>query len=157
MNTVQYKSSSVEETIRLGEALGKALPRSFFIELKSDLGGGKTTFVSGLAEGLQSIDPVSSPSFTICNTYRTKNNTVIHHFDFYRLEEPGIIALELAETMNDDESGVVVEWGGLVEGLLPEDRIEVTIRSTAENERLISIISPSAVVLKEIEDMKVTK
>lgn len=155
MISVNYKSASVDNTIRIGQALGESLPSKFFIELRSDLGGGKTTLVSGLAKGLQSIDPVSSPSFTICNTYRTKKKTVICHFDFYRLEEAGIIAHELAEAVNDSESGVVVEWGGLVDGLLPEDRITVTISTISDFERLISITSPSMITLQDVESMKV--
>lgn len=146
---------SVEETVRLGKELGSALPRNFFIELRSDLGGGKTTFVSGLAEGLGSIDSVSSPSFTICNTYATKSNTRIYHFDFYRLNEPGIIAHELTEAIGDDESGVIVEWGGLVDGLLPEDRITITINTTGDSERLITITGLDAAILADVEDMKV--
>jgi len=60
------------------------------IELRSDLGGGKTTFTQGLAAGAGSKDAVSSPTFTLKKIYRA-GELHIYHYDFYRLNEPGIL------------------------------------------------------------------
>jgi len=104
------------------------------IELISDLGGGKTTFVRGLARGLGSSDPVRSPSFTLNNRYKA-GKLILNHFDFYRLKEPGIMRDELAEVLADPESVTVVEWGEMVRDVLPDKRLTIKIRSLSETGR----------------------
>ena len=98
--TNSTSSDSAEATELLGERLGKSLRGGEVIELVSDLGGGKTTFVRGLARGAGSHDKVASPTFTISKTYVT-DGYEIHHFDFYRLNDAGIVADELAEVVGD--------------------------------------------------------
>jgi tRNA threonylcarbamoyladenosine biosynthesis protein TsaE len=110
------------------------------IELRSDLGGGKTTFVRGLARGIGSRDKVSSPTFTLSKVYRSAR-LEIHHFDFYRLQQPGILSDYLIESLQSQHVITVVEWGNVVEGALPKERIiiEFTPVSHNMNERHISI------------------
>ncbi len=109
--------------------LGSRLRGGEVIELRSDLGGGKTTFVRGLAKGAGSLDRVSSPTFTLSRIYKTKKFG-IHHFDFYRLIDPGVLADQLAEAMGGDNV-VVVEWADIVTDVLPEQRISVEFQPTA--------------------------
>ena len=104
------------------------------IELVSDLGGGKTTFVRGLARGFGSEDRVGSPTFTIGREYKAGPRTM-YHFDFYRLPEPGLIAEELAEVIGDEQSVTVVEWGGIVQNVLPEKRLTIDIQATGDEAR----------------------
>jgi len=104
------------------------------IELTSDLGGGKTTFVRGLVRGTRSTDKVASPTFTISKQYRAKHFE-IHHFDFYRLAEPGIVADELAEVLGDQRVVVVVEWADVVQHVLPAERLSIEIAQTPEGNR----------------------
>ena len=96
------------------------------VELVSDLGGGKTAFVRCLAKNLKSSDAVASPSFTIENIYRCPGFN-IHHFDFYRLEDPGICAFELQEALSDPNKLVIVEWSQIVANLLPPQRLVIEI------------------------------
>ena len=96
------------------------------LELLADLGGGKTAFVRCLARRLRSADAVASPSFTIENIYRCQNFD-IHHFDFYRLDDPGVCAFELQEAVADPDKLVVVEWSRIVADLLPAARLAVEI------------------------------
>lgn len=104
------------------------------IELASDLGGGKTTFVCGLARGMGSRDAVRSPSFTLRNEYHAKaKGLTLYHFDFYRLAEPGIMRDELTEVLADPKAVVVVEWGDIVEGVLPRQRINIKILSHGQD------------------------
>lgn len=100
----------------------------------SDLGGGKTTFVRGLARGIGSQDPVRSPSFTLSNEYRA-NDLTLHHFDFYRLEEPGIMRDELSEVLQDPKAVVAVEWGNIVQDVLPAERLTIKIKATGSDNR----------------------
>lgn len=88
-----FSSDSTDATIKLGEQLGRNLKGGETIEFLSDLGGGKTTFITGLNKGFGSEDPVASPSFTISYTYSRQNKKQLHHFDFYRLEDAGIVSL----------------------------------------------------------------
>jgi len=127
-------STSSDDTLQLAEAAGHKLRGGEVIELVSDLGGGKTTFVRGLAQGAGSHDQVRSPSFTLSNQYRT-DSLVLYHFDFYRLAEPGIMRDELAELLSDQKTVVIVEWGGIVEDVLPGERLTITLRATGETSR----------------------
>jgi tRNA threonylcarbamoyladenosine biosynthesis protein TsaE len=104
------------------------------IELVSDLGGGKTAFVRGLATGMGSQDSVSSPSFTLGNQYRAGELT-LHHFDFHRLDEPGIMRDEVAEILADRQAVVAVEWAAIIDDILPADRLTIHIRPTAATGR----------------------
>jgi len=111
------------------------------IELVSDLGGGKTAFVRGLAKGMGSKDVVHSPSFTLSNQYAAGHLT-LHHFDFYRLDEPGIMQNEIAEVLEDSTAVVAVEWANIIENVLPPDRLTITIQSVDEDQRDISCMFP---------------
>ncbi len=102
-----------------------------------DVGAGKTTFVSGLARGLEAKDKVSSPTFTVEQIYRGRLN--IHHFDFYRLSQPGLIAHELQEALESPNSVVVVEWAETVRDVLPQDRIVILFEVVSEASRKLTI------------------
>ena len=112
----------------LAASLAACLLGGEIIELLGDLGAGKTAFVRCLAHHLQSIDAVVSPSFTIENIYRSPKMD-IHHFDFYRLKDPGVCAFELAEVLGDPDKLVIVEWGGIVADILPVKRLSVEIEA----------------------------
>lgn len=143
MTTVKWQttSDSAEETEALAEKLGKVLKGGEVIELISDLGGGKTTFVRGLMRGLRSSDKVASPTFTLSKLYKA-GDLEVHHFDFYRLHEAGIIADELAEVAGDPKAIVVVEWADVVQHVLPPDRITLTIAQTPSGSRQLTFQCP---------------
>lgn len=138
----QTTSTSLEDTLSLAETVGRKLKGGEVIELTSDLGGGKTAFVQGLVRGAGSQDKVHSPSFTLSNQYRAGHLT-IHHFDLYRLNEPGLISNELKEVLLDSNAVTVVEWGKIVDGVLPVDRITIAIQATGEASRDLSLKYPA--------------
>ena len=113
------------------------------IELVSDLGGGKTTFVRGLARGTGSPDRVASPTFTISRVY-TSPSFEIHHFDFYRLGEAGLIAEELDEVLNDPTIVTVVEWADIVQDVMPAKRLTVAIEKTPTDGRILTFRAPES-------------
>jgi len=135
-------SSGLEETLHLAEQIGRKLKGGEIIELISDLGGGKTAFVRGLAAGMGSTDTVRSPSFTISNKY-SADKLKLYHFDFYRLQEPGIMKDELAEILTDPNAVVALEWAGIIDDVLPTERLQITFKVTDENQRFISIKCPN--------------
>jgi tRNA threonylcarbamoyladenosine biosynthesis protein TsaE len=152
VRTWQTKSSSSEATEQLAERIGRHLKGGEVIELVSDLGGGKTTFTRGLVRGTGSKDKVASPTFTVSKLYDT-DDFEIHHFDFYRLQEPGIIANELAEVTGDPKTVVVVEWADIVQDVMPEVRLRITLKQTPEGDREISLSVPQELdyLLEELE------
>lgn len=121
------------------------------IELVSDVGGGKTTFVRGIAKGIGSSDHVSSPTFTINNVYAGTKLT-LYHFDFYRLFEPGIMRDELAEILTDPKAVTVVEWADIIEEVLPTNKLTITITATGETSRHYKMVASGAVeqILQEL-------
>lgn len=137
----QIISTTAERTEEIASSLGQKLSGGEVIELVSDLGGGKTTFVRGLMRGLGSSDKVSSPTFTISKVYAA-GSLEVHHFDFYRLQEPGIIADELAEVVSDPKIIVVVEWADAVQHVLPLYRVTITISQTSEGYRKLVLTAP---------------
>lgn len=141
--TWQIISDDSAKTEQLAEKIGKQLKGGETIELVSDLGGGKTTFVRGLARGAGSTDKVASPTFTISKVYDTPNFQ-IHHFDFYRLPEPGIVADELAELVNDPKIVIVVEWADSVQEVLPSERLLLRIKQTPEGHRELTFSAPES-------------
>jgi tRNA threonylcarbamoyladenosine biosynthesis protein TsaE len=141
----QINTTNSAGTELLGECLGSQLSGNEVIELRSDLGGGKTTFVRGLASGAKITDRVSSPTFTLSRIYKNKN-LQIHHFDFYRLDNPGILREQLEEALSLHNAVVVVEWADIVKDVLPVDRLTIEFGPVANdfNERQITIKYPQS-------------
>ena len=82
-----FESRSAEETRALGKKMGEEAKASDVIALTGDLGVGKTVFTKGIAEGLGITEPVSSPTFTILQEYRS-GRLPLYHFDVYRIGDP---------------------------------------------------------------------
>lgn len=137
----EVKSLSADDTEKIAEKIGNRLMGGEVIELISDLGGGKTTFVRGLARGMGSPDHVSSPTFKISNTYKT-DNISLQHFDLYRLNEAGIVADELIEEIGRADSTAVIEWGAVVQNVLPKARLTISIVTTGNTERQLALSYP---------------
>lgn len=141
MNTWRTATKSQAETEKLAEKIGAKLRGGELLELVSDLGGGKTAFVRGLACGMGSRDLVGSPTFTISREYKAGDRT-LYHFDFYRLNDPGIMTDELAEVIGDSKSVVAVEWSDIVQKVLPEKRLTVKFTITGESSRKLEFSFP---------------
>lgn len=131
----KHITNSVEETFELGRNFGSKLKGGEVIEFVGDLGAGKTSFMRGLAEGLESEDSVASPTFTLSNIYTGRDGLSIHHFDFYRLNEPGLVQEQLKEAVEDPKVITCVEWAESVHGALPQDRITIQISTINEDSR----------------------
>ena len=121
---------------QLGEAIGQSLSGGEVLELVGDIGAGKTTLTKGIARALGINEPVQSPTFTISRVYDSPKGLRLAHYDFYRLGEAGIMGDEICEAA-DDDSVIIVEWAGAVDGDLPKDRLLVKITTISEEERLV--------------------
>ena len=125
-----------ETTRAYAAKIGRRLKGGEVIKLIADFGGGKTTFMQGLAAGAGSEDIVTSPSFTIRNDYKSQNFSLAH-FDCYRLNDPGILKDMLAEAMADPLTVVVIEWANVVENVLPNDVVGLKFKTLGLNMREI--------------------
>lgn len=132
---------STREMQDFGTRVGALLSGGEIIELVGDVGAGKTTFVRGLAKGMDIAETVQSPSFTINRVYDAPHGLQLVHYDFYRLSDPGIMADELDEMLQDKRVVVVIEWAQVVENVLPADRLVLTITSPTETQREVHVQS----------------
>lgn len=129
------KINSEQEMLEFGKNFDIT---SNVIELIGDVGAGKTTFVRGLAKQLSIKEPVTSPSFTISKSYAGKTKTLIH-YDFYRLEDPGIMQEDLLENLKNPNNIIVIEWSDSVKNLLPENHTIINIKYNDDNSREVEI------------------
>ena len=120
-----------EDTRKLGYGLGETAARGQVICLNGDLGVGKTVFTQGFAAGLGIGEPVNSPTFTILQIYE-EGRLPLYHFDVYRIGD----AEEMEEIGYEDyffgEGVCLIEWASLIEELLPERAIRITIEKDLE-------------------------
>ncbi|NCQ54043.1 tRNA (adenosine(37)-N6)-threonylcarbamoyltransferase complex ATPase subunit type 1 TsaE [Candidatus Saccharibacteria bacterium CG11_big_fil_rev_8_21_14_0_20_41_19] len=135
----------------LGKAIGTLLCGGEIIELIGDVGAGKTTLVKGIAVGLGIDENVQSPSFTINRVYNGRDGIILSHYDFYRLNDAGIMANELQEVIDDKNIVTVIEWGGAVAGILPIDRLTINISAISEYSRKLDIKSSGEISQKLME------
>jgi hydrolase, P-loop family len=126
--------SSSEDMISFGQELGNSLKGGEVIELIGDVGAGKTTFTKGLAKSLGITDEIQSPTFTISRVYEGAKNNLVH-YDFYRLNDAGIMAIEMQDVIDDPNNITVIEWGEPVREVLPKKYITVKIKIISENIR----------------------
>ena len=125
------ETRSPEETFALGEKLGRQAKPGQIYTLNGDLGTGKTVFTQGFAAGLGITEPVNSPTFTILQVYE-EGRMPFYHFDVYRIGD----VEEMDEIGYEDcfygEGVCLIEWAELIEEILPEKVIVVTIEQDLE-------------------------
>ena len=125
------ETRSPEETFALGEKLGREAKPGQIYTLNGDLGTGKTVFTQGFASGLGITEPLNSPTFSILQVYE-EGRMPFYHFDVYRIGD----VEEMDEIGYEDcfygEGVCLIEWAELIEEILPENVIVVTIEKDLE-------------------------
>ena len=133
-----------QETIDLGEKLGKLLPAGSTVLLKGELACGKTTFTKGIGKALNIKQVINSPTFTILKIY--EGDKTLYHIDAYRLENN-----DYDLGFNEYDEGImVVEWPEYYQKYLPDEYLEVDFKYIDENSREITFIAHG----KEYEKIK---
>ena len=117
---------SEQEVVEYGIRLGREAHPGQVIALTGDLGAGKTTLTKAIARGLGISETVTSPTFTIVKEYRS-GRLPLFHFDVYRIGDvEEMYELGYEEYFFGD--GVcVIEWADLIEELIPEDALKISI------------------------------
>ena len=125
------ETRSAKETYDFGMSIGQKAKQGQVFTLVGDLGVGKTVFTQGLARGLEIEEPISSPTFTIVQVY-DEGRIPFYHFDVYRIGDVS----EMDEIGYEDyvygEGVSLIEWANLIEEILPERRVEITIEKDLE-------------------------
>ncbi|GMQ98396.1 MAG: tRNA (adenosine(37)-N6)-threonylcarbamoyltransferase complex ATPase subunit type 1 TsaE [Acidimicrobiia bacterium] len=127
-------SSSPDETMALGRRFAPLLTAGDIVLLSGRLGSGKTLFVSGVAEGLGIRERVTSPTFVISRIY-TDGFLPLVHADVYRL---GSVAEFHDLELPDDgvDGAVLVEWGDVIAGSMPPDRLTIDFALEGDTRRI---------------------
>lgn len=125
------ESFSAQDTFWAGEEIGKQAKPGQIYTLNGDLGVGKTVFTKGIAQGLGITEPVNSPTFTIVQVYE-EGRLPLYHFDVYRIGD----VEEMDEIGYEDyfygEGVCLIEWAELIQEILPDNIISVTIEKDLE-------------------------
>ena len=126
-----WETHGPQETFEIGKQLGMEAKPGEVCCLDGDLGVGKTVFTQGFASGLGIKEPVNSPTFTIVQQY-DGGRLPFYHFDVYRIGDVS----EMDEIGYEDcfyGDGVsLVEWSNLIEEVLPENVVTITIEKDLE-------------------------
>lgn len=142
-------SNSKEETMNLAKRLADKFPNGIVICLTGDLGAGKTTFVRGLAEGLNIKEIVQSPTFNIMKIY-LKGDRPLIHIDAYRLADINT-DIGLDEYIGYETGITVIEWPMFIENLIPNNSLNVEITNLGDDRRHIKFTSKEDSLLEIIK------
>ena len=103
--------------------------------LNGDLGAGKTQFVKFIGKYLGVSEEITSPTFTILKTYKTKNNLIktINHFDLYRIKNiDELYNIGFVDYLNVDNSICIIEWPELAYELIDFNYYDFNIKKIIE-------------------------
>ena len=129
--------NNLEELKKFADKLAPVLEDGDVINLKADMGAGKTTLVTAICKNY-GIDDTSSPTFALVNIY--EGDRTVYHLDLYRFEDPDEILDIDFETYFYPEGAITfLEWAENVSGYLPDDMIDIEINKLDENRREIRI------------------
>lgn len=134
-----FRTRSEEETYDLGKKLSKELKPGDTISLEGDLGAGKTALTKGIAAGLGIEAYITSPTFTLVNTYKGK--MILNHFDVYRIDDfEELLAIGWEDYFTGEEINVV-EWGDKIQDILPSNTLRIRLERDGDDpdSRFISI------------------
>jgi tRNA threonylcarbamoyladenosine biosynthesis protein TsaE len=152
-NCCNYKITtySVKETKKLGEKIGKRLKGKIVFALTGDLGSGKTSFVQGLARGLEVPNDyyITSPSYTLINEYPGRHP--LFHVDLYRLEDPVDFEDIGLYDILDDNYVVAIEWADRIRQQLLPDHVTIKFEMSGDTSREICM---SAHVINSVNLLK---
>ena len=134
---MEIRINSLDEIHEAAKAFIAEMDDNTVFAFFGKMGAGKTTFTKAVCECLGVEDVINSPTFAIVNEYRSGSGELIYHFDFYRIKK-----LEEVYDMGYEDyfySGALcfIEWPELIEDLLPENTIRVTIQENEDGTRSI--------------------
>lgn len=135
---MEIKINNINEISMAAKQFVDAMGNNSVFAFYGKMGAGKTTFIKAVCEQLGVTDVINSPTFAIVNEYLDGRGEPIYHFDFYRIKRHQ----EVLDIGYEDYiySGNIcfMEWPELIEELLPEDAVKVTIEEEPDGSRRIT-------------------
>ena len=143
MESYEITTRSPEETYAFGKALGACLQGGETLLLLGGMGAGKTAVTRGIVAGMGIDDDVSSPTYTLVNTYEDGDKRV-HHFDLYRLTDEDALYEMGFEDFLTDGAVLIIEWPQVAEGYPFEHPMTLEIGQPADPQtRLLKLSAPA--------------
>lgn len=134
---MEFRTTSPEETITLGEKIGSLLKKGDIIAMQGTLAAGKTTITKGIAKALGIKDTITSPTFCLISEYEGK--MPLYHMDVYRLDGAEDFANLGTEDMLYGNGISIIEWSEKIMEELPKKTIILKIEPNEDNSRTISL------------------
>jgi tRNA threonylcarbamoyladenosine biosynthesis protein TsaE len=103
------------------------------------MGAGKTTIIKAICRTLGAGDIVTSPTFTMINEYKTKDDKIIYHIDFYRIKKAEEVFDFGIEEYFSSGSYCFIEWPELIGGILPAETVKIKITVGDKEQRILDI------------------
>ena len=134
---MEFRIKNTEELPAVCQYIIKSTSKKVIL-FYGDLGAGKTAMIKEFCKELGSEDIISSPTFSLINHYKTKNNQDIYHFDFYRINSEEE-AMDIGFEEYIDSGGYCfIEWPELISKLIFTDYVKVKIKAE-DNSRIIKV------------------
>jgi tRNA threonylcarbamoyladenosine biosynthesis protein TsaE len=138
MSEKTLTASTIEDLAGVARKILDEMNEQRVFALKGLMGAGKTTLIKAFCDVLGVESMVSSPTFALVNEYTDKDALPIYHFDFYRIKKiEEVFDIGYEEYLYGDNY-CFLEWPELIEGLLPDDYVNVDIEVGANEERIIT-------------------
>lgn len=135
-------TNSDSETFEEGLKFSRKLKSGDVVFLNGKLGAGKTTFVKGVAEGLNIKSRIISPTFVIVRQHKSANPEIksLYHIDLYRLQHKDeVVSIYLKDYLNDKNGVVVIEWPNIALHIVDKPTWNIDFTVTSANRREIKI------------------
>jgi tRNA threonylcarbamoyladenosine biosynthesis protein TsaE len=130
-------TNSAKETLALGKKIGRGLRGGETLGLVGDLGAGKTVFTQGLAQGLEIVGRLTSPTFVFIKVYRARAGSKIKtlcHVDAYRIKKAReLLAIGLGEYFNNPSAVAIIEWADKTKKILPRGAKTISIKHSKQD------------------------
>ncbi|MCB8920777.1 MAG: tRNA (adenosine(37)-N6)-threonylcarbamoyltransferase complex ATPase subunit type 1 TsaE [Ardenticatenaceae bacterium] len=153
--TLDFISSNVAQTERLGVRLGELLQAHDLICLSGELGAGKTALARGVGRGWGTALRVTSPTFTLVNEYpRVHDGLILYHIDCYRLETAVDIETTGIAEILDSRGAVMIEWPEHITPLLSKDALWITLTYLNETRRTLRVVAKGERSAELLEQFK---
>lgn len=149
---MKIKVNNLRDTKKLGKIIAKCIEKGTVICLDGDLGVGKTSLTQFIAKEFGVKEYIVSPTFTIIKEYNGK--FPFYHMDVYRIEsEDDMYDLGYDEYIYS-EGVTIIEWSHLIEGILPEERVNIEIIRIDDDKREIYIEGKGVVYERLVKELK---
>ena len=134
---MEIKINSLDNIHEAAKAFLAGMGTAKVFAFYGKMGAGKTTFIKAICEELGVEDVITSPTFALVNEYTAGNGAPVYHFDFYRIKRLDEVYDMGYEDYFYGGNLCLLEWPELIEDILPDDAMRVSITEQEDGSRVI--------------------